>query len=251
VVATIGLSGQAFARRRCRLTRPTSPFPSADPQALDRRTDRRLRACFPRAKRVAQEDGRDARRAAKQVHTGQRVTVPARVGDQARRFRVRPAKERSTASLDPLALLVQPGKDLRHGVGVCSVTRAAAPGALPAGTSQVIGRRLCSRNVAPEFVPSAAPTHSNHRRDVPVVAPVPGACPDGPTGRNGSRASKTTCRQILCRSGVCPRPPTRLGFGLRGSAFGCGHGIGDAPQVAIAHTVRGRIDLEPLGRRSQ
>jgi hypothetical protein len=45
----------------------------------------------------------------KQVQTGQRVTVPARVEDQATRFRVRPAKEPSAASLDPLALLVRNG----------------------------------------------------------------------------------------------------------------------------------------------
>jgi hypothetical protein len=43
----------------------------------------------------------------KQVETGQRVMVPARVEDQATRFRVRPAEDPSAASLDPLALLVR------------------------------------------------------------------------------------------------------------------------------------------------
>jgi hypothetical protein len=42
----------------------------------------------------------------KQVQAGQRVTVLARVEDQARRFRVRPAKEPSAASMDPLTLLI-------------------------------------------------------------------------------------------------------------------------------------------------
>ena len=44
----------------------------------------------------------------KQVQAGPRVTVPARVEEiRPRRFRVRPAKEPSAASLDPLALLVR------------------------------------------------------------------------------------------------------------------------------------------------
>jgi hypothetical protein len=55
----------------------------------------------------------------KQVQAGQRVTVLARVEDQARRLLVRPAKEPSAASLDPLTLLVRCGRET-------SVARVAA-----------------------------------------------------------------------------------------------------------------------------
>ena len=53
----------------------------------------------------------------KQVQTGQRVTVPARVEDQATRFRVRPVKEPSAASLDPLALFVRSGHEISGAAG--------------------------------------------------------------------------------------------------------------------------------------
>jgi hypothetical protein len=51
----------------------------------------------------------------KQVPTGQCVTVPARASKiRPGRFRVRPAKEPSAASLDPLALLVLSGSAAGH-----------------------------------------------------------------------------------------------------------------------------------------
>ena len=57
----------------------------------------------------------------------------------------------------PWLLLVQLGRDPRAGPGACSVTRAAAPECLLAGTRQAVGKRLCGRiagtTVAPEFVP--------------------------------------------------------------------------------------------------
>jgi hypothetical protein len=52
--------------------------------------------------------------------------------------------------------LVQLGRVRRAGPGVCSVTRAAAPGCLLASTSHAIGKRLCGRvvrtSVTPEFM---------------------------------------------------------------------------------------------------
>jgi hypothetical protein len=48
------------------------------------------------------------------------VTVLARVEDQARPFRVRPAKESSAASLDPLTLIVQLSSDAGDGERFCS-----------------------------------------------------------------------------------------------------------------------------------
>ena len=67
------------------------------------------------------------------------------------------AEQRPSVGEIALSRLVQQGREPRAGPGVCSVTRAAASGCLPAGTSHAIGKRLCGRidgtSVAPGFVP--------------------------------------------------------------------------------------------------
>jgi len=60
----------------------------------------------------------------KQVQAGERVTVLARVEDQARRFRVRPAKEPSAACLHPQTLLVHCGSAAHQDSGARGWTRA-------------------------------------------------------------------------------------------------------------------------------
>jgi hypothetical protein len=68
----------------------------------------------------------------KQVQAGQRVTVLARVEDQARPFRVRPAKESSAASLDPLTLIVPSRHAPNRGSGVRIRRRSGSVPRLPA-----------------------------------------------------------------------------------------------------------------------